>query len=77
MLQNLFLVQTARHEHSGSNDNISFLLTAIDNSFVKNSFKSAFVEVSKAFLYRCQTHLIKQQLIQLQLKKFTATYCFI
>lgn len=70
------LIQTARHEHSGSNENISFLLTAIDNSFVKNSFKSAFVEVSKAFLYHCQTHLIKQQLIHLQLKKIYSDLLF-
>lgn len=27
-----FSVQPPRHEHSGSNENISFLLTAIDNS---------------------------------------------
>lgn len=70
MLQKLFLVQPPRHEHSGSNENISFLLTAIDNSFVKESLKSAFVGVSKAFLYHCQTHFIKQQLIQLQLKNY-------
>lgn len=73
MLQILFSVQPPRHEHSGSNENMSFLLTAIDNSFVKQSLKTAFVEVSEAFLYHCQTNFIKQQLIQLQLKKFTET----